>query len=65
MSERRRVAVGRPSAWCAPGEAVALASAEEREREERIVVIAISGYRKRRHAFGLLRPKLDREGEPK
>ena len=55
----------KPGAWWGPDGAVGLANAAEREREERIVTVIISGYRKRRHPFRLLRAQVDRQGGPR
>lgn len=55
----------KPGPWWGSEGAVGLANAAEREREERIVTVITSGYRKRRHPFRLLRAQVDRQGGPR
>ena len=65
MSERSREPnskAEKQDAWWGPDGAVGLADASEREREERIVAIAIIGYEKRRRPFRLFRRQADSEG---
>ncbi len=68
MNEWRREAAGpvmRRSVWGSATEMVGLRPSAEREREERIVLIATLFQRRRRHRIGLLRPQGDPEGGPR
>lgn len=61
-ASRKESDAGPASPWGGPGETVALRPAAEREREERIGLIATLPRQRRRNPTGLLRPQRTLKG---